>query len=232
MPRLLGGDISVWQDDNSTPQPVDLAKARQNGWAFVFIKTSQALWRDPDHAANWCAARQVGLLRGAYHFLVWERSPEQQADAFWSFLSADPGEIPPVVDFEWWRETPDWALRHLAAFLARLEFLCGRAPGIYTAPGFWQPHGSRSAVWRRYWLWLAHYDVAAPLVPAPWQAWHFWQYTSHGDGPRYGTESRNVDLDYFNGSLEDLRVFCGLSDPNEPRNRNAQKTYLPFLARP
>src|SRR3990172_126632 len=42
-----------------------------------------------------------------------------------------------------------------------------------------------------------------PLVPRPWSTtdhggWTFWQFTDHGDGYKYGVESKEIDLNYFN----------------------------------
>jgi len=56
----------------------------------------------------------------------------------------------------------------------------------------------------RYSLWIANYGVAQPQVPRPWgtSEWLFWQFTASGDGPFYGVESLELDLNYFNGDAE------------------------------
>jgi len=214
MERVLGIDVSHWQDNISTPQRVDFAKAKAQGAQFVFIKASQATFRDRDIEINWQNAREAGLLRGAYHFLVWEVAPETQADFFCSVIGDDPGELPPVADFEWWKTTPPNALNILERFLNRVEANLGRIPMIYTAPGFWNPHGSKDAKWARYPLWIAHYGVYAPIVPKPWPTWNFWQYTSKGDGIAFGAESKDLDMNWFNGSLDDLYRFAGVEKPH------------------
>lgn len=45
---VQGCDVSLWQDDPSTAQHVDVAKMRSAGAQFVFIKTSQACFLDRD----------------------------------------------------------------------------------------------------------------------------------------------------------------------------------------
>jgi lysozyme len=205
MTYALGTDVSFWQDDNQTVyRKVDFEQMRKNGASFVFIKKSQALFEDEDTRCYWRDAKNAGLLRGGYHFLVWEKSPEEQAEFFWSLLRNDPGELPPVVDFEWWKITPPNALVILERFLVRFEKVSNKTPMIYTAPSFWRQHGSKDGKWAQYPLWIANYGVNFPTVPEPWQRWEFWQFTSKGDGMSFGAESRNIDLNYFNGTEQDL----------------------------
>lgn len=213
MERVLGIDVSFWQNNASTPQSVDFDKAYKNGARFVFIKASQASFRDRDHTLNWKNAKDAGLLRGAYHFIVWEITPEIQADFFCSVIGDDIGELPPVADFEWWKTTPPNALEILGRFLNRVEYNLGRVPMIYTAPGFWNQYGSKDQRWARYPLWIAHYGVYSPSVPKPWWKWDFWQYTSKGDGLAFGAESKDLDMNWFNGSIDDLYRFAGLEKP-------------------
>jgi hypothetical protein len=46
-------------------------------------------------------------------------------------------------------------------------------------------------------------------APKPWKDWMIWQYTDRGDGSYYGCESKQVDLNWFNGTLDDLNKFTG-----------------------
>src|SRR3989304_316015 len=71
---------------------------------------------------------------------------------------------------------------------------------------------------KQYPLWIANYGVTKPLVPKPWTEWTFWQFTDKGDGSIYGVESKNIDLNYFNGDLASFRQRFGLreSPPSEP----------------
>ncbi len=204
-----GIDISKWNGN------WDAAKARAAGAVFVFIKASQATFTDPLFKVNWQRARDAGLLRGAYHYLDYTKPGRDQADYYASLLDADPGELPPVVDYEQRR-----ADNNVAAARATLrEFIeqfkaRGYTPMIYTAPNFWSTYGTTDSYWAQFRLWIAHYTTAtAPSVPPPWKAWTFWQYTSKGDGPTYGTESYNVDLNRYVGTLEELYQLAGLPLP-------------------
>jgi lysozyme len=213
MTRAHGADFSVWQDDKTTPQKVDFTKARAAGLDFAFIKASQAAWADPDMIYNWQAAKDAGLLRGAYHFLVWNVDPVRQADFFCGLLHQCPPEIGYVCDFEWWQTIPSNALDICRRFVERVEANTGKPPFIYTAPGFWNQYGSKDEKWARYPLWVAHWGATNPIVPAPWKAWTFWQYTAKGSGKQYGAESADLDLNWYNGTVAELHAAYGKPAP-------------------
>ena len=226
---ILGIDVSVWQDDNSTAQMMDFAKAKQAGANFTFIKASERGGVDPDFTKNWKNAKAAGLPRGAYHFLRWDLSGLMQARIFCSLLKDDPGELPPVADFEAPTKNginPSNDL--LAQFLDEVQRETGQVPMIYTSPGFWNSWGKNKnglfdAKWAYYPLWIAHYTAAkSPMMVEPWKSagksWTFWQYSSTGDGVKFGAESKAIDLDWFNGDLMDFQKLLGedVIDPNDP----------------
>jgi len=213
-----GVDISVWQDNNSTPQMFDPVRARQRGASFVGIKVGQASWADPDYAQNWANCRRW-LYRLPYHFLTWDVSPRRQAEVFWSLLEKDTFALLPLtVDFEWWKTTPGNAMDILYNFTERLRYLSAPLPmGIYTAKSFWVPNGSTAPYWKQFYLWLC--DISGAVeVPAPWERWTFHQYTFKLHGPDWGAESLDLDGDYYNGTVEDMRTQFGLPElePVEP----------------
>ena len=212
---ILGTDISIWNDDNSTAQGVDFAKMKQAGARFCFIKATQANFADSDYTTNWKAAKGI-IPRGAYHFLTWNISPIVQARFHWSLLKDDPGEfVHPIVDFEWWGNTPPTALSTLRQYCDELMLISGRVPMIYTSAGFFNQFGKNDAYWAQFPLWIANYTEASkPLLPRwPWKTWTFWQYTAKGDGKRYGCESNAVDLNRFNGDEAAFRKLFNLGEP-------------------
>ena len=224
MAYTLGIDVSKWQDDNSTAQQMDFTKSVAMGAKFVFIKSSQRLWTDEDILYNWKTAKAAGLLRGAYHFLDWGVSPKDQAQYAWSVIQNDPGELPPVIDFEYWNPPPANAYDMLWNYVVEMERLSGKKPIIYTGAFFWESYGTQADVWKNYPLWIASYSTQEYMEYnldrlTPWNKWHFWQYSSKGDGIAFGAESLNLDMNYFNGSLNDLLVFSGseiISEPEKP----------------
>jgi GH25 family lysozyme M1 (1,4-beta-N-acetylmuramidase) len=222
MANAQGVDISVWQDNNSTPQMFDPYKARARGASFVGIKVSQGNWADPDYLLNWAHCRNV-LYRLPYHFLTWDIAPNRQAETFWSLVEKDTlGILPLTVDFEWWKQTPAKAMDIVYNFTYRLKQLADPLPqGLYTALEFWKPNGSSDAYWEQFYLWLC--DISGEVqVPVPWDKWAFHQYTFKLRGPDWGAESLDLDGDYFNGSLTEMQkefnlpALEGLTEPTKP----------------
>ena len=212
-----GIDVSRWQDDKSTPQRMNFSMAVDQGTEFVFIKASQSIWADRDILYNWDSARRAGLLRGAYHFLTWDTSPERQAEFMWGLLESDPGELPMVVDYEWWANNPPNASTILRKFVARLKAISGKTPMIYTSDGYWRGDKIAWSLTQECDLWVASYrNEPPPRMPAGWSNWRIWQWTSKGDGWAHGAESRELDLNYFNGTSEELRAWAGTDAPPPP----------------
>jgi lysozyme len=210
--NAFGCDISLYQNAISTPQVVDFAVMKAAGASFVIIKASQANWADRDMVLNWANAKRAGILRGAYHFLVWNVDPNKQADYFCELAAYDPPELGLFADFEWWSEVPSNAIAILDAFCTRVEKHVGRC-GVYTAPGFWQPNGSQDPKWLRRPLWQAEWKVPYPTVMKPWVNWTFWQSTNKGDGLKFGCESKQVDMNEFNGTVEELYKYASIISP-------------------
>lgn len=77
-------------------------------------------------------------------------------------------------------------------------------------------------------LWVARYaDFLDEQVDEPWEEgsnvdprdyddWKFWQYSSKGPGGQYGVVSASIDLNVFNGTLDELREWAGLHEPVPP----------------
>ena len=221
MTKTLGIDVSRWQDNNSTAQQMDFTKSVAMGAKFVFIKSSQRLWKDEDILYNWKTSKAAGLLRGAYHFLDWDVSPKEQAKYAWSIIESDPGELPPVIDFEYWNPPPPKSYDLLWQYVVEMERLSGKKPIIYTGAFFWDAHGSDADVWTNYPLWIASYTSQAYMEDniaklTPWNKWTFWQYTDKGDGLAFGAESLGLDMNWFNGSLDDLKAFAGITTTPQP----------------
>jgi lysozyme len=215
---VLGIDISKW---NGT---WNAAKAKAAGAEFVFMKSSQSTWTDIRFVTNWQLAKSAGILRGAYHYLDYTKPAREQANYMADLLQNDPGDLPPVVDYEQKRSDDNTAAAraYLREFVETLKTRGYPKPIVYTSPGFWSTYGEKDNYWAQYTLWIAHYTTApAPSVPNPWLRWTFWQFTEKGPGEMYGTESFNVDVNRFDGSLNDLYAFAGLPAPASLENRVA-----------
>jgi LysM repeat protein len=102
-------------------------------------------------------------------------------------------------------------------WLDRVESVFGRKPIIYSGQFFLQDYlsvqGGGPPAWARdYPLWLAQYpnvyvEGSQPFLPRGWFKWTFWQYSDKG---RVNGINAAVDLDVFNGTLEELYKFAGV----------------------
>lgn len=170
-PRLTCGiDVSLYQ------KVIDWKKVKAAGVDFAFIKATQGNdITDPRFAANWVAAKQAGIMRGAYHFYEFG-SLVSQAHQFIAALGSDRGELSPVVDVEDTTANPD--IKEVKAFIDILSSN-GIKPIIYTGAWFWNTRRWGGPVpWAsQYDLWVAWYPMTpAPTIPSDWATWRIWQY--------------------------------------------------------
>ena len=207
MSNAQGTDVSKWQNDISTPQVIDFAKMVAGDIVFTGIKVSQGNWADRDYSLNWENAHKASLPRLGYHYLDWRYGPTAQGHFFAGMLKNDGGEILPVADYEMRMYNPGryLARTNLKTFVNTVEQDLGREVMIYTSPSFWKEFGSPDdPFFAARKLWIANYYVNAPVIPAPWTRWTFWQYTDLGDGLSLGAESKELDMNWYNGTKEAL----------------------------
>ncbi|MDJ0631536.1 MAG: GH25 family lysozyme [Rhodobacter sp.] len=195
-----GIDVSHYQGD------IDWSKVKADGRVFAYAKAAEGdATVDVRFAANWAGMKAAGILRGAYLFYVAGNDPETQARNFMKRVTLEPGDLPPMVDIETERagvESDAQLVKDLHTCLAALTKHYGVAPFIYTGPSFWNAHFDDS--FSHYPLWVAEYGVSKPKPVKGWGYWTIWQYSQSGS---VGGVHGNVDLDYFNGSLEQLKKF-------------------------
>ncbi len=207
--HVLGIDVSHHQED------IDWAKTAQ-AVHFVFLKATEGVtYTDPNFREYWKKAGETDLLRGAYHYYRPNSDAKKQAEHFAHTVGKD-SELPPVLDLEERVGLPGTAklLEDVKLFLDTVEQLCERKPIIYTSPNFWNMHMKDAAWANTYDLWIANYTTRPePSVPTPWGRWLFWQYTDKGNGYSVGVNERYVDMNWFNGSLDDLYEYAGIEVP-------------------
>ena len=214
MATVPGIDVSYWNAG------IDWPKVRATGQRYVFIKATESTrYKDPTFDDNWSGAKSAGLLRGAYHFFRCNADAKKQADNFIDYVNSlnDSGELPPVLDIE----THDGQKRDKIVPAAKLwldsvEAAFGKKPIIYSGKFFLQDYfsevGGGPPVWAKdHPLWLAQYPQQyvpgmQPFLPRGWFQWAFWQYSDKG---RINGINASVDLNVFNGTLEELYHLAG-----------------------
>jgi len=225
MRKIIGPDVSFYQDDPGTPNGINFTRMK-NAADFVIIRVGQNLWTDPDFTENWRSAKEAGMPRGSYWFYDSRADPKQQAEIWASLMREDMGELPLFADFEeaYKGEFTGWV--HWKVFLDHLQSLVGQKEiGIYTGYFYWvdnAPNANTQAseleYFHRYPLWIANYGAETPSVPKPWSSneWLFWQYTAMGDGILYGVESAEIDLNQFNGDAQAFSKRFNVPIPEDP----------------
>lgn len=219
---------------------IDWDLAKLNSINFAFMRTSFGLAevdKDTQFKRNWAEAKRVGIPRGAYHFLLSYQSITAQARWFVELMDGDFGELPPVCDVEYWKRSDgkyesNPTLAQIKQFCEKVKELTGKTSIIY-AGGYWKGFASaKDASWAlEYDHWLAQYTTLGSEIPCkPWTTWKFWQWSEKGAGALIGIKG-NLDLDYFNGSLEDLEAYIGSEIPQEPTDPQPKriKIIAPFL---
>lgn len=179
-------------------------QVKASGIEFAYIKVSDGVnWIDRDFSWNWKQSKVSGIARGVYHFY---RPQDQVAAQMSNFehcmrmmLASDPysGELPPALDLEV-GPMDSAELNQALVFLQLLEQYAGLVPVLYLDLA---NEGKIDGRFARYPLWLADYSGKIPITHN-FEPWTFWQHTPAGSVEGI---SGQVDLDWFNGSVEDLR---------------------------
>ncbi len=202
---LLGVDTSAAQGFVDWPALVEL------GVSFAFIKATDGQ-HSVDHtwATNSYTAVSV-VPFGAYGVLEPNSAASAQAMHFASVVRDSGATLPPVLDFELSKGPADTlALRSAVTWLDVVEQELGRQAIVYTGPSFFMDlvkhngHADADKIAARP-LWIAHYGVKAPLVPASWQDWTIWQ--ASGDHAAKTPSGSPIDIDYYRGSIGDLQAL-------------------------
>jgi lysozyme len=207
-PYIEGIDVSRWQ---GAP---NWAQAKAAGVRFVIAKATQGTsWVDPQWARNRTRLRANSIPFSAYHFAEPETTPGDavaEADHFVNTARLDRRNLLPVLDLERHNDMSAEQLRDwVAAWLARVEARLRIKPLIYTSPSFWVERMGNTTWFadNGYGLWIAHWNVETPTVPANnWggRGWTLWQYAVKGGLP--GFEGK-VDRDRYEGdTLAPIRI--------------------------
>ena len=215
MARVPGIDVSYWNAG------IDWPKVRAVGQRYVFAKATEGdFYADPTFDDNWRGAKSAGLLRGAYHFFRCNVDAKKQANKFIDYVKSmnDNGELPPVLDLETNDgQTKEKIIPRVKTWLDLVEDAFNRKPLIYSRAYFLQDYlsepGGGPPLWAKdYPLWLAQYpnvyvEGSEPPLPRGWYKWNFWQYSQTG---RVNGINARVDMNVFNGTLEDFYKFAGV----------------------
>jgi GH25 family lysozyme M1 (1,4-beta-N-acetylmuramidase) len=199
---LEGIDVSHWQGTINWPMVAAAGKK------FVIMKATEATgFVDWMYATNHAGARAAGIATTAYHFANPGATPGDavaEANHFVDVAALTDGDLIPALDLEQSGGLSATGLRNwVASWLAQVTLRLGVKPMIYVSPAFWVRYLGDTTYFADAGyqiLWIAHWGVSSPTVPAQnWggRGWTFWQYSNCGSVPGI---SGCVDLDRYNGT--------------------------------
>lgn len=207
-----GVDVSHWQGN------IDWAKVKGAGYSFAIMKATEGKGMvDDTLAANLQGAREAGIATGVYHFCRASDVAEAQAEAafFISVLDGVGGlmaiTIPPILDIETVQATTTGEVTGIShAWLESVEAYYGIPPMFYSYPWFADEYLESSL--SKYKIWLADYNKNPPNDHCGCTEWTFLQFTDKGQVPGI---AGNVDLNEFQGSVEELLYKMSPDDANK-----------------
>ncbi|MEU6645913.1 lysozyme [Saccharomonospora sp. NPDC046836] len=204
-PTLAGIDVSGHQRN------VDWGHWWRQGKRFAYVKATEGTgFKNPYFSQQYNGSYRVGMIRGAYHFALPNRSSgAAQANYFvnngggWS----DDGKtLPGALDMEY---NPYGAAcygksqRSMAAWIRDFHDTyferTGRWPVIYTSTSWWNRCvGRAQSFGNTVPLWIARYNTSIGALPHGWSFHTFWQHTS-----------KPIDQNRFNGAHTRLQALAG-----------------------
>lgn len=209
--QVYGIDVSYWQgnilwdqlslpceDDGSVSGRIP-APHYQRPVQFAFIRaTKSGDIVDPLYQRNYEEAKKFGIHCGTYHFLTDKFSGKTQAEFFLSHIKFEQGDLPPVLDVE--IDSPDIVAK-AKEWLEIVEGSCGVKAIIYTNMYVYSTRIKEDSVLSTRDLWLAQSNGCKPTEPNC----RFWQFTHKGHV--WGIIDNVVDINLFNGTLEELKAY-------------------------
>ncbi|NPA75476.1 MAG: SH3 domain-containing protein [Euryarchaeota archaeon] len=209
---VKGVDVSHYQGT------VNWTEVYQDGYRFAFVKATEGTtYVDSEFTANIKNAARAGLYVGAYHFAeptTYNATAEAQhfLDVISPYLTS--GHLFPVLDLEEGSSLGKTALSNWAnEFMNYIYEKTGIRGIIYTNSNYAESYLDSSLA-KNWSLWIAEYGVSAPRTGV-WSTWNFWQYSDSGTVTGI---SGSVDMDYFNGDLQELYDNFVIHSPEYPKN--------------
>ncbi|MFI9012348.1 lysozyme [Actinosynnema sp. NPDC053489] len=204
---VLDGPTVPGMDVSSHQGVVDWSHWWNQGMRFAYVKATEGTgYVNPEHGRQYDGSHQVGMVRGAYHFALPDRSDgAAQADYFVDHgggWTADGRTLPGALDVEYnpygdddcYGLTPEAMVAWVRQFSETYRARTGRFPMIYTSTSWWDLCTGRLGDFSTTNpVWVARYAESVGTLPHRWAAQAIWQHTS-----------TPIDQNLFNGTMDDL----------------------------
>ena len=165
------------------------------------------------------------LLNGCFHWLQPDVDPKDAAEFYLERYTRFPFHFPPVLDFEEPYVYQNNLQSHYCwcaqVWLDTIKSHTGRTPIIYTAKWYTSYFKDKHISWMKaYPLWVAQYPSimfpwSRPSLPSAWDNWTIWQFSADKNkrGNEFGAEADDMDLNYYQGSYEELLAWLDTDEP-------------------
>ncbi|MDH5607404.1 MAG: GH25 family lysozyme, partial [Anaerolineae bacterium] len=203
---------------------------KNGGISFGIVKATDGLsFIDPRFDDNWTGMRRAQVIRGAYHFFRPQMDPVKQAEYYlmWVGDILHETDLPPVLDVEAYPDSNRKAflaiplqqrINRVLAWVTTVWDKTGREPIIYTNWSTWRDILGDTDLFTQFPLWIAHYDVTQPLVPAKnWggQGWTIWQQSANAAVPGVNGGKPPCDLNVYKDTPAVLNSWLGITTPRK-----------------
>jgi GH25 family lysozyme M1 (1,4-beta-N-acetylmuramidase) len=222
---VKGIDVSAFQHPGAAypnGAPINWPEVATQ-YQFAAIKATEGnYYTNPYYAGDAAAATAAGMYVSAYEFA--NPNPANGTGTVQAQYAATLGGtgtyqvggdyLPLMLDIEYnpypsdgnecYNLSPSQMITWISQFVTETETLTGAAPIIYTPANWWDACTGNSTAFSADVLWVPSYSVNAPsTLPAGWNTWTLWQYTSIGS---VAGITGDVDLDYFSGAPDQLTI--------------------------
>lgn len=220
---------------------IDLSPRTATGYTwqanhdFVIVGVSDGLYKLPNREGLLEEACKAPVTL-AYHYLRYDKHWKDQIATFLDacgFYEIDAY----CIDFEKANNVPSSEFAYMSKLVIdKITTDTGKRCLLYSSPSVvqeWMFHYEEYYIRRgNYFMWCAQYPYEGynsamdnvtdpnsgwePRLPAGVTDWKFWQYSADGNdkASENGIEGNpDVDLDVFNGSLEDLKTWLRMEEP-------------------
>ncbi len=210
MSRAHGIDISKYQTAfDASVNPEDIH--------FVVVRATYGIFTDRLYD-ELVEQIQPVPVRGAYHYFRSNLHWQQQADHFLSVVKDKRFHFYALDIENAYNEPSGKFARGAESWLKYVAEKTGQPVVLYTNPTIYKTWLKPYGDWMTNWpLWLAQYYFEPdrnkqPALPEGVTDWIMWQYSADGNnmGSAYGVQSRHIDLDVFNGTVEDLHKWAAV----------------------
>ncbi len=196
-------DLSYWQDN------VDFAKLATMVQGVIIRAVFGNKDIDPRFEEYYKKAKDNKLEVMLYHYLKPSASWQKHAETIIAVEKSHPSlEIWGDLEEDGGLNKQDlegWLFKYFMNNVVKYK----EKTGCYSSKGFLDKSLNKTNWLKTLDLWLAAWTTASqPAMPVEYaeinnpKTWKLWQWTSKGDGFAHGVSSRYIDLNRYNGSIE------------------------------